>query len=261
MKKFIYLIPMMLFMTSCGLFEFDNYEDYNAAIKGAFTDEATGDNVQQECLYTFFFGGMISTYTTGYVAAYELGWDIEAAQYWLIKYDGSYVNNCIFAGTYRLEAKQNNFYPVTQDEITIKKGSNTVNWTVTPYVRVIDPVITYDAALHKFKATFKCQYGDNTQANTISKALFCVYTDTYVGASLRNCTTDPEASLTGAAVIADGTTVNTMYIDPALTLAGTVAEFKYSPRTHYFRIAVCATGTGINTSSRYNFSPIVPIEY
>jgi hypothetical protein len=257
MKKLLYLIPMMVLMASCSLFEFDNYEDYNASISGAFNDITTGNTVQQECVYSVIFGGVIGSYTTGYISAFEKGWDYEAAQNWLVKSDGTYLNSNIFAGTYRIEAKENNFYPVIKDDVIISKGSNTVDWTVTPYVRIIDPVITYDATLSKFKATFKCQYGDATKANKIYKAVFCIYPDVFVGMSLNNCSSDPEGSAT-TTVVADGTTVNTLYINPAYVSNGHTAEFKYS-RTHYLRIAVCATGTGYNSSYHYNFSPIVSI--
>lgn len=248
---------MMLLMTSCEWFKQDNYEPYNASITGTFKDATTGTNVEQECKYVNIYGGNIGTPTCGYISAFELGWDYEAAQVWLVKYDGSYTNSQIFAGSYRLEAKENNFYPVTLDNVTISKGSNTVDWTVTPYIRIIDPSITFDASVNKFKATFKCQYGDPSKANTIYKAMLCCYPDVFVGAYLNNCSNDPEASGI-ASIVANGTTVNTLYINPANAV--NVNEFKYS-RMHYFRIAVCATGTGVNSSYKYNFSPTIGIQY
>jgi len=258
MKKLIFLIPcMMLLMTSCEWLKQDNYEPYNASITGTFKDASIGNNVEQECKYANIYGGNIGTPTCGYISAFELGWDYEAAQVWLVKYDGSYTNSQIFAGSYRLEAKENNFYPVIQDNITISKGSNTVDWTVIPYIRIIDPSITFDASVNKFKATFKCQYGDASKANTIYKAMLCCYPDVFVGAYLNNCSSDPEASGI-ASIVANGTTVNTLYINPANAV--NVNEFKYS-RTHYFRIAVCATGTGVNSSYKYNFSPTIGIQY
>jgi hypothetical protein len=259
MKNILILFACMMFlMTSCSLFDIDNYEPYNASISGVFKDATTGANVGQECKYVNVYGGNIGTPTTGYITAFEKGWDYEAAQNWLVKYDGSYSNTQIFAGTYRLEAKQNNFYPVIKEDVALEKGSNTIDWTVTPYLRVIDPVITFDASAKKFKATFKVQFGDATKANKIYKAVFCAYPDTFVGIYLNNCSADPEASAT-TGIVADGTTVNTLYINPAT--ASNNAEFKYSPRTHYFRIAVCATGNGYNSSYFYNYSPTVSITY
>lgn len=259
MKKLIYLISGLLLMTtSCSLFELDNYDTFNATLKGAFIDVSTGENVEQECHYVNIYGGNIATPTSGYISAFELGWDYESALVWLVKYDGTYQNDCVFAGNYRLEAKENSFYPLTMDDVTIHEGANTIDWTVTPYVRIIDPAITYDGTAGKFKATFKLQYGDPTQANTIYKAMLCCYPDKFVGVHLNNCASDPEASMT-AGVVVDGTTVNTLYIDP--DFAGNSTEFKYSNRTHYLRIAVCAVGNGNNSSFHYNFSPAVGIVY
>jgi hypothetical protein len=259
MKKILYLITsLMLMMTSCDLFEQDNYESFDASIDGAFKDATTGDNVEQECHYVNIYGGNIATPVSGYISAFELGWDYESAIIWLVKYDGSYTNNCIFSGSYRLEAKENNFYPVIKDDVTINKGSNTLDWTVTPYIRIIDPNIIFDSSVGKFKATFKLQYGDNSKANAIYKAMLCCYPDKFVGVHLNNCSGDTEASMV-AGVEADGTTVNTLYIDP--DNAANETEFKYSPRTHYLRIAVCAVGNGYNSSYHYNYSQPVSIDY
>jgi hypothetical protein len=259
MKKLIYLsLCLMFMMTSCGWFEQDNYDTFNASITGAFIDVETGANVEQECHYVNIYGGNISTPVSGYISAIELGWDYESALIWLVKYDGSYTNNCIFAGSYRLEAKENNFYPVILDNVTLSEGMNTVDWTVTPYIRIIDPSITFDSSIGKFKATFKLQYGDNTKANAIYKAMLCCYPDQFVGVHLNNCSGDSEASLVSGVVV-DGTTVNTLYIDP--DNASNENEFKYTSRTHYLRIAVCAVGNGYNSSYHYNYSQPVSIVY
>jgi hypothetical protein len=259
MKKLLYIIPLVMFiMTSCEMFKIDNYESYNASISGVFEDDVTGENVEQECKYTNIYGGNIGTPTTGYISAIELGWDYEKAQIWLVKYDGSYSNTCIFAGSYRLEANENNFYPEIKDDVTINKSSNTVDWSVTPYIRIIDPSITFDATVNKFKATFKLEFGDESKANTVYKAQLCCYPDNFVGIFLNNCGGDTEASA-NSGIIADGTTVNTLYINPQN--AANAAEFKYSPRIHYLRIAVCAVGNGYNSSYHYNYSPTVNIQY
>lgn len=248
---------MLLFITSCEMFEIDNYDSYNASVSGVFIDATTGENVEQETVYNNLFGGIITNRTSGYISVYELGWDYEAAQYWLIKYDGSYSNTKVFSGSYRLEANENNFYPEKKENITISKGANTINWNVTPYVRIIDPEITFDDSVNKFKATFKLQYGDASKANTIYRASFCCYPDQFVGIALNNCKNDPEATMESG-IVADGTTINTLYIDPQNVNNST--EFEYS-RTHYFRIAVCAVGDGYNTSRHYNYSPTISIDY
>ena len=51
---------------------------------------------------------------------------------------------------------------------------------------------------------------------------------------------------------ANGKATVTLEIDTQATANAT--EFKYE-RTHYVRLAGLATGGGVNTSSRYNFTP------
>ncbi len=41
-------------------------------------------------------------------------------------------------------------------------------------------------------------------------------------------------------------------IDPSLSV--NQAEFKYTGKYHYLRIAVCAEGNGANTGHHYNYS-------
>jgi hypothetical protein len=39
---------MVFLMTSCSLFELDNYDTFDASITGTFKDTSTGSNVEQE---------------------------------------------------------------------------------------------------------------------------------------------------------------------------------------------------------------------
>ena len=254
MKKIFYLLSLVTLVTSCSLFEMDNYAGPDATITGNIIDAKTKENVPTECKFGNFFGGAYTgAPTEGYFSVYELGWDYEAAQYWHIKYDGSYTNALVWAGKYRMEAKENNFYPETKDNIEIKKGTNTLDWEVTPYARVIDPKVEYVNG--KFVATFKCEFGDASKANKIKNAkLFC-YPDAFVGVYCNYCGSDPGATLNE--VVCDGTTVNTLTIDPTLT--ANISEFKYTGKYHYFRIGICAEGNGYNSKNHYNYSPTVKI--
>jgi len=241
-------------MASCSLFEMDNYDGPNASVTGNIIDSKTGENVQMEAIFKMGFGGSISKLQDGFFSVYQLEWDYEKAQYWLIKYNGSYANTEIFAGKYRLDASSNNFYPVIKDNVEFKKGDNTLDWEVVPYARIIDPKIEYVNG--KFVATFKCEYGDDTKANKIVDAKFMCYPDTFVGTQCNYCSSDPGA--TSKKIVADGKTVNTLTIDP--TLPANISEFKYDNRTHYFRIAVCAQANGYNSGKHYNYSPTVSIK-
>ena len=254
----------------------DNYAGPNASISGRIIDSKTKENVPTECKFGNFFGGAyFGAPTTGYFSVFEKGHsevydidlDYEQAQYWHIKYDGSYSNTQVFSGTYRIAATANNFYPVTKDDIRIEKGENTLDWEVVPYCRVINPKI--ELVNDKFVATFAVEFGDPTQANTVYDAKLLCYPDAFVGMYCNYCNMDQGASsrdlidnnVVVTPIVADGTTLNTLTIDPKNSL--NQAEFKYAGKgkEHFFRIAVCAQGNGANISRFYNYSPTVVIKY
>ena len=205
MKKLLYIFSLLALATSCELFELDNYDGPDAAISGNIIDAKTGENLAVECKFGNMFGGAYTgAPTEGYFSVYQKGWDYEAAQYWHLKNNGTYRNALVFSGTYRIEATANNFYPVTKDDVVINPGENVLDWEVTPYVRIIDPDVQLTAD-DKFVATFKCEFGDPSQANRIVNAVLCCYPDTFVGMYCNYCDTDPGASST--AIVADGKTV------------------------------------------------------
>lgn len=266
MKKLLFILPIAFLFTSCVFFEMDNYDGPNASITGTLLDSKTHEPVPTECKFGNFFGGAyMGAPTTGYFSVYEKGTsevygrklDYEKAQYWHIKYDGTYVNSQIFSGTYRIESASNNFYPVTKDDVKIVPGENTLDWEVTPYCRVINPKVELQGG--KFVATFAVEIGDPTKANTIYDAKLLCYPDAFVGVYCNYCGQD--AGATSKNIVADGKTINTLTIDPANPL--NQAEFKYvgKGKEHFFRIAVCATGNGANTSRFYNYSPTIKIVY
>lgn len=255
MKKIFYLLSVMALAGSCSMLDLDNYDEPNAQISGNIIDAKTKENLAVECKFGNMFGGVyMGAPTEGYFSVYQKGWDYEKAQYWHLKNDGTYRNALVFAGTYRMEANANNFYPVSKDDVEIKKGENTLDWEVTPYVRIIEPKIEYDGK--NFNATFKCEFGDPSKANKIVDAKLLCYPDTFVGIYCNYCGQDPNAMSTQ--VVADGQTVNRLSIDSSLAVNQT--EFKYMEKYHYLRIAVCAEGNGANTGRHYNYSQTVKIK-
>ncbi len=255
MKKIFYILSILVLTSSCSWFELDNFDGPNAAISGTIIDAQTKEVLAVECKFGNMFGGVyMGAPNEGYISVYEKGWDYEAAQYWHLKNDGTYRNAAIFAGEYRMEANANNFYPVTKDNVVINEGENTMDWEVIPYVRIIDPKVEYVNG--KFVATYKCEFGDPAKANKIVNAKLLCYPDTFVGVYCNYCAQDPSA--TSTQVVADGKTVNTLSIDPKLSV--NLAEFKYTGKYHYFRIAVCAEGAQANTGRHYNYCQTIKIK-
>ena len=254
MKKILYILSLLAAASSCSLFEMDNYDKPDAAVSGTIYDAKTKEPLAVECKFGNMFGGVyIGAPTEGYFSVFQQGWDYEAAQYWHIKNDGTYRNALVFSGTYRITATADNFYPVSKENVEFKKGENVLDWEVTPYVRIIDPKIAYNGS--KFIATFKCEFGDPSKANTIVDGRLLCYPDTFVGMYCNYCSQDPNAISTS--IVCDGVTTNTLSIDPSLEVNH--AEFKYMNKNHYLRIAVCAEGNGANTGRHYNYSQTVKI--
>lgn len=246
MKKILKIVVLPLIFSLIAIScEIDNYEGPDAKITGRFLDSKTGELVGTDI-------------TNGNsIGAYELGWDSESRQNWVIKNNGEYTNNLVFASTYRLEFSNCNFFPFTVENFVIKKGENEHDFTVTPFIRVTNPAITYDAATKTVKATFGLEAGgDNIKLNEIR--LFA-FTDHWVGNYVKfaisgsDCYKRASANQVGSTIGTDTYTL-TMNVDANSAL------FKYS-RNYYFRIGALATVSGVGTV-RHNYSPLVvlPIE-
>ncbi len=254
----------MTLMTSCDWFTLDNQAGYDAQVHGTLIDSETGKPVLSE-IYGSDGGGWGVSVTVGYLTVVELGWDAEANQNWNVKNNGTYRNNLVFSGTYRMNTSNANYYPMTQ-EFSLKKGDNEVNFTVTPYARVVDHKISYDSASKKIKATCKVQVVDPQKTKNLKEVRLCCFTDCFVGSGFNNCKNDTEAVAKDVAFDANGMAEVTLYIDTQNVANQT--EFQYE-RIHYVRLAALATGDGVNSSSRYNFSPTYalkldgsePVEY
>ena len=248
MKKIFVLLSLIVLATSCDWFVFDNQEYYNASVEGKITDTKTGQPLQ------FAFPN------TCKISIIEEGWKdkagnpAEEAQSWYVKCNGVYVNKLVWAAKYRMETKDQNFYPVTIP-FELKKGENTVNFEVTPYCRVLDPQITFED--NKIVARFKVEVEDIAKTKTVDVALFG-FTDRWVSDGNNNFDFDKVQKEGQLKKIknADGTSVIELKIDP-FNEKESGMQFAYK-RNHYLRIGARAYGDA-NTSKRYNFSPVFKV--
>ena len=243
MKKILVLLSLLALATSCDWFVFDNQEYYNAQVQGRILDSKTGQPMQ------FAFPN------TATISIIEEGWKdlsgqpAESAQTWYVKCNGTYVNNLVWAAKYRMDTKKQNFYPVSIP-FELQKGANTVDFTVTPYCRILDPVITYEGG--KIVARFKVEIEDKTKTPNVDVALFG-FTDRWVSDGNNNFDFDKVQKNGQQKKIktADGQTVIELKIDPTKESG---MQFVYT-RNHYLRIGARAYGSA-NSSKRYNFSPV-----
>lgn len=237
MKKILVLLSLLFVATSCDWFVFDNQESWNAQVEGRILDSKTGQPVQ------------FAWPNTSSISVIELGWDDEKAQTWYVKCNGTYRNKLVWAGDYVMDTKKQNFYPVTQ-QFKLERGANTVDFTVTPYARIIDPQITYEGT--KIVARFKVEVADAAQTPNVDVALFG-FTDRWVSDGNNNFDFDKKQKDGKQKKIKgiDGQTVIELSID---TKVESGAQFAYE-RDHFLRIGAVATGSA-NSGKCYNFSPV-----
>lgn len=241
MKKnrlIVIFIPCLFFaLISC---EPDNYDGPNAQVYGSIRDASTGELVETELIN----GNVIRTYEQGFV--------VEQRRNWLIKNSGEYRNDLVFAGDYRYELHECNFYP-EEGMFTLTEGENNIDFDVTPYIRIIDPSIQKSG--EEIIATFSLEAGG--QEVTLSEIRLFAFSDSYVGNftqyELENSNDGEQFS---PPVEIDESTTYTLTID----LSADENFFPYA-KNYYFRIGALATVTDVENSGlvKFNYSPYVVI--
>ena len=156
-------------LISCDL---DNYEGPDATLKGSFIDEKTGELVQQDIIR----GTMVKII--------EHGYDPVAPQYIRAQPEGIYIDKMLFSNTYTVQPERGNFVQVEAKEIAIQ-GETTLDFTVTPYIRVIDANIINTG--DKVTATFRLE---QNVPNNISRIGLYAHPEPIVGEPIRTVATE-----------------------------------------------------------------------
>lgn len=201
-------IRSLLFILTLGLAacEKDNYDGPDAGLSGKFIDSQTGEMVEQDIIR----GTQIEIVENGYTSP----------QYLVVKNDGSYANSLLFSNSYKVTPVRGNFIAVQSQEVNIS-GQTTLDFTVTPYIRLKDVSITKSGT--KVIATFKLQ---QTTANNVRKIGLYAHSDSRVGEPMRLFATERDINAVTAP-----TTVYTLEID----LAANSSILKPG-NSYYFRV-------------------------
>ena len=240
----LFLLPfVVLAFSSCEMFQLDNYDGPNATLKGGIIDAVTGELVQ-------------TTIQTGSTLKFkELGWADGGILSRTIMESGEYQDKLMFAGRYRLEFSECNFFPFVIDEIEVKKGDNVRDFQVTPYIRVKNVNIRKEG--NQILATFNLQAG--RQDVKLSRVQLYLSTDMYAGDPYTGFPLSGDnyrQSFSPATEINDATTY-TLSID--LTNESNKAYFKYA-KNYYFRVGALASVSGVGTI-RFNYAPYSVINF
>ena len=278
MKKLVSIISIVLaagMLASCDMFKLDNFDGPDAQVTGILKDSKTGEKMGIESSVSSVWdwsSWSMKTTVIGTMVVIEQGWTspvdgspVSQDQNWYVRFDGKYTNNLVFAAKYKVDTKNLPCYPPDNADFELKKGANTVDFTVTPYCRIVDENITYNAATKKIVATFKVELGDATKANSINNIALCANTQLFVGCNYFNLAKDDAgakkaggfdwATFSQKPAAQPGETV-TLEIDTQAPANATL--FKYE-QERYIRIAALAAGNGYNGNNYYNFSKIYKI--
>lgn len=263
MKKFTQIIAVLLsvaFVTSCDLLKRDTFDGPDAEVTGRLLDAKTGEliNIEAAQVTTGSWWNQ-TTYNYGALVIMEQGWKdangqpVSQEQHWFVRYDGHYTNNLVFAADYKVSMKLLPVYEPDKADFSLNKGSNTVDFSVIPFCRIINPAIKYDSGSKKIIATFSVELGDETKAKNITNVALCANTQLFVGCNYFNMAKNDKGAKKSN--VSPGETI-TLEIDT--TLPANAELFKYT-RDRYIRIAAMAKGSGYNSNNLYNFSKIYKI--
>ena len=233
MKRIFSILSCALLLTtavSCDWFELDNQAGWDAQIKGRLLDTKTGQPIQCEQ------GAAITVIEQGWTNP-ATGDPVSQNQSWLVKNDGTYCNNLVFAGDYVMNTVNYANFTADPAKFTINKGENTVDFKVTPFCRILNPQVSFDGQY--IKATFQVEAG-LPEVNNLGRVLLCVYPDRFVRQGYNNAANDPGAVL----VNVDPTDSKTYTLTIDTKLDKNSAEFQYD-RPHYIRIAAVGGHYGI----------------
>jgi hypothetical protein len=246
--KNLFIISMAVFtLSACdGLFKIDNYEGPNASFNGGIKDVKTGELVETDIQNGSRMQFQELGYPTGLLTR-------------VIKQNGEFRDDLFFAGSYSIDFNACNFYPFFVDEVVVKKGDNTMDFQVTPYIRVKNAKIVKEG--NSIKATFSLEPGKSEVR--LDNVCLYVHTDIYVGDQVTTFTPRGEGfkqEFSPVKVINESETYS-LTID--LTNEVNKKYFQYE-RNYYFRVGAMAAiadgGTNVGTIRR-NYAPYTVINF
>ena len=172
----------------------------------------------------------------------ELSWGNTPLPLFLnLKQDGSFINNKLFPGNYKVTPVEGAFYPVVEKIVDIQ-GAAKQDFTVVPYLNVewaAEPMINADKKLSvSFKFTSNAAPEGFTKPNPLDYQLF-ISTNQYVGNN--NWDNTAVGAVVPAKVDMEGQN---------LTISSSV-PMKYST-TYYVRVGVRVN----DTYKKYNYTTI-----
>jgi len=230
---FIFIVVAGLILSSC---EKDNYAGPNAELQGTFIDKDLNQPLAQDIIS----GTVIEIIEHGWVTG-----QTNITQTLVVKGDGTYSNSQIFAGKYLVRAVRGNFQNIPAiDTLEIKKGTNKLDFLVTPYIRIKEPSIVRNGSI--VTATFKLEQTTNQNVTRIG---LYVHPNPNVGQPMK--------------LVFVETTLNRITTpNETFTINMDLNNFKSWTQLregdqYYFRIGAVSSAT----SAKYNYAPPVRLTF
>ncbi|GGM93559.1 hypothetical protein GCM10010967_28400 [Dyadobacter beijingensis] len=231
MKSILYILLIPVLLCACKI---DDVDAPDSTFEGKLVD-AGGNGIQLE-----------QGASSARLKMEELSWSNAPLPLFLnLKQDGSFINNKLFAGNYRVTPVEGPFYPVAEKTVDIQ-GSTKLDFTVIPYLNVNwvgEPALNADK---KLSVSFKFQSNPAPEGlnkpNPLDYQLF-ISTNQYVG----NNNWDNTA--VGAVV-----PVTAAREGENITITSSV-PMKYST-TYYVRVGVRVN----DTYKKYNYTTIKTVQ-
>jgi len=224
----LFLVGVLATVASCDLFKIDNYEYPKAILAGRIIDSETGENIQTD---------VINGTTLSLI---EQGYENPSPTYLRVKNDGSYEKALLFPGKYTIQPTERNFYQIDEQELTLKKGTTTLDFNVTPYVRITESSIEKSGNKIVARLRLEAPGGDAIKEIALFEA-----SEISVGESIYNvCSVTPVNRLVGP--------------NEELTVSINCAEHKTylkSNREYYFRVGARSSVGG----AKYNYTTAVKL--
>lgn len=237
MKKIIYTLSVLsIMLTSCVI---DNYEGPDASFFGSIKDSKTGALVETDLIDG----------TT--LEVYEIAYENPSAQKWVVKNNGEFRNDMVFANDYDIYIRNGNVYPQEYKAFTINKGENEFHFSVTPFIRIINPEIIYNKENNKIVATFYLEGGKGTEI--VDAVRLYAFSDIYVGEPVKFNILGGTDSKSNLKKEIDPTEKYELSID-----LNRNSEIFKEGRDYFFRIGALADIEGVGTI-RHNYAPFVKI--
>lgn len=129
MKNILFAVSISILCLPFFSCDKDNLDGPDAIFYGEIRDRKTGELLEQE---------IINGSKIYYI---EQGWPNPQVQEMVIKKDGTFRNNMMFSGEYKVILTRGNYVSQDTIEMRIGKGNNFKVFEVVPYVRIIEPEI------------------------------------------------------------------------------------------------------------------------